>query len=108
MNKADLIEKVADKANVSKKQAEDVLDAFEIVTINALKAKDEVTLTGFGTFSARVRSARMGVNPQNPSEKIQIPEVVVPKFKAGKDLKDSLKEGGSSSAESSSQSSSQE
>lgn len=91
MNKAELSEKIAAKAGLTKKQAEDALDALESITIETLKAGAEVTLTGFGTFSARVRSARMGVNPQNPSQRIEIPEVVVPKFKAGKALKDSLK-----------------
>ncbi len=91
MNKAQLIESVAIKAGVSKKETEDVLQAFEDLVIENLKAGNEVTLTGFGTFSARHRSARRGVNPQNPSETITIPEVVVPKFKAGKTLKDSLK-----------------
>lgn len=97
MNKAELIEKVAEKAGVSKKQAEDVLEAFETVTIDTLKTDGEVTLTGFGTFSAKRRAARMGVNPQNPSEKIQIPAVTIPKFKSGKALKDALKQSGSSS-----------
>ena len=91
MNKAELSEKIAAKAGLTKKQAEDVLDALENIIIEALKAGSEVTLTGLGTFSARVRSARMGVNPQNPSQRIEIPQVVVPKFKAGKALKDSLK-----------------
>lgn len=97
MNKAELIEKIAEKAGVSKKQAEDVLEAFEAVTIETLQADGEVTLTGFGTFSAKQRAARMGVNPQNPTEKIQIPAVIIPKFKSGKALKDALKQGGSSS-----------
>ena len=91
MNKAQLIETVAIKAGVSKKEAEDVLQAFENLVIERLRQGKEVTLTGFGTFSARTRNARMGVNPQNPKERIQIPTVVVPKFKAGKTLKDSLK-----------------
>lgn len=91
MNKAQLIETVAIKAGVSKKEAEDVLKAFEKLVIERLRSKKEVTLTGFGTFSARERSARMGVDPQNPSAKIQIPAVTVPKFKAGKTLKDALK-----------------
>jgi len=91
MNKAELADKLAEKVGLTKKQAEDLLEAFEQTVIDALKAGGEVTLTGFGTFSARRRSARMGVNPQRPTEKIQIPEVVVPKFKAGKALKDSLK-----------------
>ncbi len=91
MNKAQLIETVAIKAGVSKKEAEGVLDAFENLVIERLKSGKEVTLTGFGTFSARRRHARYGVNPRNPKERIEIPEVVVPKFKAGKTLKDSLK-----------------
>jgi len=91
MNKAQLIETIAIKAGVSKKEAEDVLQALEDLVIERLKNGKEVTLTGFGTFSARVRHARKGVNPQKPSEKIDIPEVVVPKFKAGKTLKDALK-----------------
>ena len=91
MNKADLINTISEKSNVSRKEVEAVLDAFEDVTIEAIKGGDEVTLTGFISIAARQRSARMGVNPQNPSEKIQIPAVVVPKFKAGKALKDALK-----------------
>lgn len=91
MNKPELIEKVAAKAGVDKPMAERLLDAFVNVVIESLQQREEVTLTGFGTFSARVREARMGVNPRNPSERIQIPTVVVPKFKAGKTLKDALK-----------------
>jgi DNA-binding protein HU-beta len=91
MNKAQLIETIAIKAGVSKKEAEDVLQALEDLVIERLRDHKEVTLTGFGTFSARVRHARKGVNPQKPSERIDIPEVVVPKFKAGKTLKDALK-----------------
>ena len=91
MNKAQLIETIAIKAGVSKKEAEDVLQALEDLVIERLRDHKEVTLTGFGTFSARVRHARKGVNPQKPSDRIDIPEVVVPKFKAGKTLKDALK-----------------
>lgn len=91
MNKAQLIETVAIKAGVSKKEAEDVMQALINLIIERLKQGKEVTLTGFGTFSAKERHARMGVNPQNPKEKIEIPAVVVPKFKSGKTLKDALK-----------------
>ena len=92
MHKAELIEAVASKAGVGKKDAEAVMDALENLVIERLKIGKEVTLTGFGTFSARTRNARMGVNPQNPKERIEIPTVIVPKFKAGKTLKDALKE----------------
>ncbi|PIR07332.1 MAG: hypothetical protein COV55_00155 [Candidatus Komeilibacteria bacterium CG11_big_fil_rev_8_21_14_0_20_36_20] len=91
MNKEQLTEAVAIKAGVSKKETERVLQALEDFIIETLLQGSRVTLTGFGTFSARKRTARMGVNPQNPKERIEIPTVVVPKFKAGKKLKDSLK-----------------
>lgn len=91
MNKVQLIETIATKTGVNKKMVDDVLMGFEAVVIETLKANGEVTLTGFGTFSARRREARMGVNPQKPTERMQIPAVTVPKFKAGKTLKDSLK-----------------
>ena len=91
MNKAELIDVIAAKAEVPKRQAELMLDVLLEPIISTLKAGGEVTLTGFGAFSARKRAARMGVNPQKPGEKIQIPAVTVPKFKAGKVLKDALK-----------------
>lgn len=91
MNKIQFIETIAAQTGVNKKMVDDVLEGFEDVVISTLKSGGEVTLTGFGTFSARRREARMGVNPQKPSERMQIPAVTVPKFKAGKTLKDALK-----------------
>jgi DNA-binding protein HU-beta len=91
MNKAALIEKLAADGKISRKQAEDVLDSLVNTIIAELKEGREVTITGFGTFSARTRHARGGVNPQKPTERITIPEVKVAKFKTGKTLKDSLK-----------------
>jgi DNA-binding protein HU-beta len=91
MNKAELIERIAEKVQLTKKQAEEALDSFTETVVSTLKTGGEVTITGFGTFLAKQRAARMGVNPQNPTEKMQIPAVVVPKFKAGKSLKDALK-----------------
>ncbi|OGY85094.1 MAG: hypothetical protein A3F54_02380 [Candidatus Kerfeldbacteria bacterium RIFCSPHIGHO2_12_FULL_48_17] len=91
MNKAELLEKLAEKAGMPKKQVEHLLEKFQELVIETLRASGEVTLTGFGTFSAKRREARMGVNPQNPTQKIQVPAVTVPKFKAGKALKDALK-----------------
>ncbi len=99
MNKAELIENLSTSASLSKKQVEDLLDSFVNLVQTTLKAGNEVTIAGFGTFLARHRSARMGVNPQNPTEKIQIPEVIVPKFKAGKGLKDALKGQGNNVAQ---------
>lgn len=92
MNKQELLEKIAQTAQAEKKEVIKVMEAFEEVVIKALKQGEEVTLTGFGTWLAKFRSARGGVNPQNPSERIQVPAVTVPKFRAGKTLKDALKE----------------
>ena len=69
-----------------------MLESLVDIIISELKEGNEVTITGFGTFLSRTRHARGGVNPQNPSERIQIPEVRVAKFKTGKTLKDALKE----------------
>ena len=91
MNKASLIERIAAEAAVSKKDSERMLESLVKIIIDELKAGNEVTITGFGTFLSRTRHARGGVNPQKPSERIQIPEVKVAKFKTGKTLKDSLK-----------------
>jgi DNA-binding protein HU-beta len=91
MNKAELALKLSERLNVPKRSSEQFLETFEQLIMSALKEGQEVTIAGFGTFSARTRSARMGVNPRNPSQKIQVPEVRVPKFKAGKGLKDALK-----------------
>ncbi len=91
MNKAELVSKLSEKVGITKKQAEDTLEAFTDMVMDTLKAGGEVTIAGFGNFSAKRRAARMGVNPQKPSEKMQIPAVTVPKFKAGKALKDALK-----------------
>lgn len=91
MNKAELVAKIAEKVGLSKKQAEQVIECYTDTVTETLKANGEVTIAGFGAFSAKQRAGRTGVNPQNPSQKIQIPPVVVPKFKAGKALKDALK-----------------
>lgn len=91
MNKDQLIENIAQVAGISKKDAEGALTAFVDEVTKTLTAGDRVTITGFGTYSVSDRAPREGVNPQNPSQKIQIPAVRVPKFKAGKSLKDAVK-----------------
>lgn len=91
MNKAELINTIADRVDVSRAQAEAMVHALVDIITERLRAGEEVTIAGFGAWSAKKRAARMGVNPQNPSEKIRIPDVTVPKFKAGKGLKDALK-----------------
>ncbi|PJE76781.1 DNA-binding protein [Candidatus Uhrbacteria bacterium CG10_big_fil_rev_8_21_14_0_10_48_16] len=91
MNKADLAAQLAEQLDVSKKLGEDFIASFEEIVTRTLVNGEEVTIAGFGTFSSRMRKGRIGVNPQNPSQKITIPSVLVPKFKAGKALKDTLK-----------------
>lgn len=91
MNKAELISQMADKIGVTKKQAEDMVEFFVDTVTETLKNGGEVNIAGFGAFMAKERAGRTGVNPQRPTEKIQIPAVTVPKFKAGKGLKDALK-----------------
>lgn len=91
MNKLELIEQLAAKANLSRPQSEGAVNSLVEIITSTIKSGGEVTITGFGTFSSKRREARMGVNPQKPQEKIQIPAVTVPKFKAGKTLKDALK-----------------
>lgn len=91
MNKALLALKIAEKLNVPKKLAEDFVASFQEVVTETLRHDEDVTIAGFGTFSSRIRAARKGVNPRNPSQIIDVPAVKVPKFKAGKALKDSLK-----------------
>ncbi|MFA6522516.1 MAG: HU family DNA-binding protein [Patescibacteria group bacterium] len=91
MNKAMLAQKLSERLNVSRKTAEDFVEGFQMLVTDALIADEEVTIAGFGTFSARIRAGRKGVNPRNPKEVIDVPSVKVPKFKAGKALKDALK-----------------
>ncbi|HSR89547.1 MAG TPA: HU family DNA-binding protein [Candidatus Udaeobacter sp.] len=91
MNKADLAQHVAEKVSLPKSKVEEILNTLLDTITEQLKKGEEVVLTGFGAFTAKMRAARQGVNPQNPSQKIQIKAVTVPKFKAGKGLKDALK-----------------
>lgn len=90
MNKAELIEKVAEKAGLSKKDAAAATDAVFAAITDALKEKDSVRLIGFGTFETRQRKERVGRNPHNPEETVVIPAATVPTFKAGKGLKDAV------------------
>ncbi|PLY05408.1 MAG: DNA-binding protein HU [Desulfuromonas sp.] len=89
MTKADLVNTMAEKAGLSKADAEGALKAFAEAVTDALKAGEKVALVGFGTFSVGERAARTGQNPQT-GEKIEIAAAKVPKFKAGKALKDAV------------------
>ncbi len=90
MNKTELVAALAEKAEVSKKDAEKVLNAFVETVQDAVKADDKVQLVGFGTFESKARAAREGKNPQT-GEVIKIAACKVPAFKAGKAFKDMLK-----------------
>ena len=87
MNKATLIAKMAEKSELSKKQAEAALNAFTESVTEALQAGDKVQLIGFGTFEVKERAARVGRNPAT-NENIEIPAKKTPTFKAGKGFKD--------------------
>ncbi|MGE5592029.1 MAG: HU family DNA-binding protein [Bacillota bacterium] len=87
MNKADLVASVAEKAQLSKKDAEHAVDAMVESIQSALAQGDRVALVGFGTFEVRERAARKGRNPQTGQE-IDIAATKVPVFRAGKGFKD--------------------
>ncbi|OBT16028.1 DNA-binding protein HU [Vibrio sp. UCD-FRSSP16_10] len=89
MNKTQLIEKIADSADLSKASAGRALDAIVESISESLQSDDQVALVGFGTFSVRTRAARTGRNPKTGDE-IQIAEAKVPAFKPGKALKDAV------------------
>ncbi len=89
MNKADLVDQIAQAAEISKSAAERALDALVVCVKSSLRKDEMVTLVGFGTFYAGKRTARTGRNPRTGAE-VSIPAARVPKFRAGKALKDAI------------------
>lgn len=89
MNKADLVNSIADKAGVTKKQADSVLTAALDIIIDTVSDGDKVTLVGFGSFEPRHRKARNGRNPQT-GKALKIPATTVPAFSAGKFFKEQV------------------
>ena len=89
MNKTELVAAMAEKAQISKKDAEAALKAFTDVGAEELKKGEKIALVGFGTFEVSERAARTGRNPQTGAE-MTIAASKAPKFKAGKALKDSV------------------
>lgn len=89
MNKGELVEAIAQKADVSKKEADAVLTAIVDSIVEAVSSGDKVTLVGFGSFEPRERQAREGRNPKT-GETMQIPATRVPAFSAGKQFKDKV------------------
>ena len=91
MTKQDLINAVAEAAGITKRSAADALDSLITIITKKLKKGETVTITGFGTFRISKRKSRTGVNPRNPTQRISIPAMKVPSFKAGKTLKDAVR-----------------
>ncbi|BCX82309.1 DNA-binding protein HU-beta [Methylomarinovum caldicuralii] len=89
MNKSELIDAVADKANLTKADAARAVDAFIDTVTEALKKGDSVTLIGFGTFTIKERAERQGRNPRT-GEPMVIKAAKIPAFKPGKTLKDAV------------------
>jgi DNA-binding protein HU-beta len=90
VNKDTLVHEICEKTSLSKKDIELMLEAFEDVVTAELRKGNKVTMTGFGTFKVSNRAAREGINPQTKA-KIMIPAMTVPKFTAGKGLKEAVK-----------------
>jgi DNA-binding protein HU-beta len=92
VTKQEFVDAVASKANLSRRDAGAAVDAVLETVTDTLKSGDSITFTGFGKFSTSQRAAREGVNPRNPSEKVHIPAARVPKFSAGSQLKQAVKQ----------------
>jgi len=90
MNKAELVEAVSDKTGITKKQAGNVIDAITDTVKETLSKGERITLVDFGTFQVRQRKAREGRNPRT-GKKLEIPAKKVPKFKAGKKLREAVR-----------------
>lgn len=90
MNKQELVSSMAQRSGLTKKDAESALNAFTESVQTAMKKSEKVVLVGFGTFEARQRAERKGMNPRT-KEEIRIPATTVPVFKAGKGLKEQIK-----------------
>jgi DNA-binding protein HU-beta len=90
MNKSQLINIVADKTDLKKKDGELVVDTMINTIYSTLKSNDKVTISGFGTFETKHRQERNGVNPKT-GEKIVVTEAILPIFKAGKTFKEEIK-----------------
>ena len=89
MNKAELVEEVVSRTGLTKKAARETVDTITSAITDSLARGEKVTLVGFGSFKVRKRNARRGRNPQTGKE-IQIPAKDVPKFEAGKNLKEAV------------------
>ena len=92
MTKQEFVAEVARRSQLTTRDAGKAVEAFLETITDQLKRGGEVNFTGFGKFTTQQRAARTGVNPRNPSEKVEIPAARVPKFSAGSSLKSSVKQ----------------
>lgn len=91
MNKLELTEILAARLGITHSEAERMLNTFINIVYEQLRAGEKVNISGFGQFSVSHRAPRIGVNPRKPNQKIQIPELNTPKFKAGEAFKAAVK-----------------
>ncbi len=91
MTKQEFVDRVAQRAGLQKRDAEQAVNAFLDTVTETLQAGDSVTFTGFGKFATSHRKERQGVNPRNPGQKVTIPAARVPKFSAGSQLKGAVR-----------------
>ena len=93
MNRQDFVGEISRRTNLNRHDADRAVQAFLDTVTDQLKRGGDVSFTGFGKFTVAERAARTGVNPRNPSEKVEIPAARVPKFSAGSALKSAVKNG---------------
>jgi DNA-binding protein HU-beta len=91
VTKQEFVSAVAQRSGLSGRDAGKAVDAVLDTITDSLRRGEEVAFTGFGKFSTQHRAARMGVNPRNPSQKVEIPAATVPKFSAGSSLKQAVR-----------------
>jgi DNA-binding protein HU-beta len=91
VTKQEFVDAVAQKSGLNRREAGQAVDAVLDTITDALKRRDSVSFTGFGKFGTSERKARMGVNPRNPSQKVNIAAATVPKFTAGSALKQAVR-----------------
>ena len=94
MTKQEFVDRIASKTDLSRRDAAKAVDAFLDTITESLQGGQEVSFTGFGKFSTQRRAARQGVNPRNPTQKVQIPAATVPRFSAGSQLKSAVRGSG--------------
>ena len=91
MTKQEFVDQIAQKTDLSRRDAAKAVDAFLETITETLKKGQDVSFTGFGKFSTQQRAARQGVNPRNPGQKVDIPAATVPRFSAGSSLKQAVR-----------------